>query len=604
MLGNPAGLWVLAAIPLVAALHFLIRTRRKVVVPSMLVWRRMAHARRRRMRLRALLNRHLIVQSVALSLMALALSDPRFTTGDPNEAIHLIAVVDTTAGMGALEPSGVPRIEAARTALLSDRRSVPRRGRMTVITFGAHPRVHGHFDIDDPALVDLISRLSATDEAGDPAEALRIAVELAGESGNRAITTLYTDGTREVPAWFGARTEERVRLVATSIPNAGITTLSIRRNARGVPAALIEVLNASTTTFRGTIVLETDAGDSLSYPIAVEADRQAGVVLDLPGITGVWLRSTLYPDETTPDALEADNRAWFVFGRRPRFRVALIGAPDRFVEAALTAHPRLIVERHERYSPFLSADLAVFVDQNGGIPSRGRILSIASAIDGIPEVPGRTDTALDGLAWNPDHRLTAALSGSTVYLAWSRRYALGPDGEALLGDTDGAAAFTMETPMLRLLGIGFHPAQSSVAAGEDLPLLIYNAIEWLIPDSALDGATVAGTAIRTTTPPGGSLTVTRPDGRRSELATRELETVITDTAHAGIYELSSPSRTDFIAVNLTDRDETDLRPRVPETTATEAERSRAAGRPLWTIAAALAAALLLADAWSWSRRDP
>ena len=604
ILAAPAGLWVLAAIPVVAALHFLVRTRRKIVVPSMLVWRRMMSVRRRRMRLRALVNRHLVVQSVALLLIALALSDPRLTNGDPTDAIHLIAVVDTTAGMGASEPSGVRRIEAARSALLSDLRGAARGSRMTVITFGAHPRVRGHFDIDDPALDDLISRLAATDEGGEPAGALRLALELADESVRRTITTLYTDGTRETPPWFGARAEERVRLVSTAVPNAGITTLSIRRDALGIPAVLVEVLNASPSTFRGTIVLETDAGDSISYPVAVEADRHTDIVLDLPDITGAWLRSTLYPDETVQDALEADNRAWFVFGERPRFRVALIGTPDRFVEAALIAHPRLIVERHERYSPALAADIAVFIDQSDGNPSRGRVISIASTIAGIPEARGHGDAAQGGLAWNPDHRLTAALSGSLVYLPRSRRYSPGPVGDVLLGDASGAAAFTMETPTLRLLGIGFHPADSSVAAGEDFPILIYNAIEWLVPDNALGGAVVTGAAIRAVTPPGGSLTVTHPDGRRREVTTRELETVITDTARAGIYELASPSRTELVAVNLTDRRETDLRPRTSETIATETERTRADGRPLWMIAAVIAAALLLIEAWSWSRRDP
>ena len=603
-LAAPAGLWILAAIPIIAALHFLVRTRHRVVVPSMVVWRRMVSVKRRRMRLRALINRHLVLQSVALLFIALALSDPRPMGGESTEAMHLVAVVDTTAGMGALEPTGLRRIEGARSALLSDRRAAPRGSRMTVITFGAHPRVRGHFDIDDPALEDLISRLAATDEGGEPAGALRLAVESAAESDGRAITTLYTDGTREIPPWFGARTEERIHLVSTAVPNAGITTLSIRRDTDGIPVALIGVLNASTSTFRGTIALETDVVEAISYPVAVDSDGHTRLVVELPAVAGTWLRATLYPDETAQDALEADNHAWFVFGERPRFRVALVGTPDRFVEAALTAHPRLIVERHERYDPALSADFAVFIDHSEEVPSRGRVISIASTIAGVPETHRHADAADDTLVWNPDHRLTTALSGSSVYLARSRRYTPGPDGAVLLGDAEGAAAFTMETPTVRLLGIGFHPADSSVAAGEDFPLLIYNAIEWLIPDSTLGGAVAAGTTIRAVTPPGGSLIVTRPDGRRGEATRSELETVITDTAHAGIYELASPTRTEFVAVNLTDRHETDLRPRISETVVTETERMRAAGPPLWTVAALLAAALLLADAWSWSRRDP
>src|SRR3954451_18620478 len=132
---TPLALVGLLFVPVVIAMYLLKLRRTETVVPSTLLWRRLAadveaNAPWQRLRRSALL----LLQLLLVVVLALLASRP-FLERPAGLARDLVVIVDTSASMGATDVAP-DRLAAARDAAKDALRDLPAGGRVSVVEAG------------------------------------------------------------------------------------------------------------------------------------------------------------------------------------------------------------------------------------------------------------------------------------------------------------------------------------------------------------------------------------------------------------------------------------------------------------------------------------
>ncbi|HEY5374243.1 MAG TPA: BatA domain-containing protein, partial [Polyangiaceae bacterium] len=112
----PSGLWLLGLLVPLVLLYVLKIRRQRVTVSSTWLWAAAARDLAAKSPFKRLVPQlPLLLELLALSLLALALSRPASRAGHI-AGEHVAIVVDTSASMAALEPDGRSRLAHARDA--------------------------------------------------------------------------------------------------------------------------------------------------------------------------------------------------------------------------------------------------------------------------------------------------------------------------------------------------------------------------------------------------------------------------------------------------------------------------------------------------------
>lgn len=286
VLGNAAGLWALAGIPAILAIHFL---QQRACVARTSTWfliERLApdSARGRTWdRLRS--SRTLWLQLLAVLVATWILIEPRWVRSQSAQTV--VVVLDASASMEAFR---APAIDAAKDEMSS---ADGLAARTTWVVMTSNPR--------QPALYRGEERARANEaltqwqpELGehDLGPALRLARGLAGASGR---TLLITDARAKTPP------DQRTAGVGRPIENVGFAGSAISRDDQGhVWRALIQ--NHAATPQHRTWHLE----------IAGQSSAEQSIDLAANAITEISARFPAGANEAvvtlSPDAFAADDR--------------------------------------------------------------------------------------------------------------------------------------------------------------------------------------------------------------------------------------------------------------------------------------------------------
>ena len=176
-LGNPAGLWALAAAVPILLLHVLRPRRPRTEVSSVLLWRAVARpvssaSPWQRLRWSALLG----LQLLAVLMLALALARPVRTTPAPLRA-HTVFVIDGSGSMAATD--GKPdRLAKARAVAESLRSQLPAGGIASIVLASPTPAVLLASSDDRGAFTDALARTTVTDGPAQWEDTFNLAASL------------------------------------------------------------------------------------------------------------------------------------------------------------------------------------------------------------------------------------------------------------------------------------------------------------------------------------------------------------------------------------------------------------------------------------------
>jgi hypothetical protein len=534
---QPTALWLLLAILL---LLFARRTppRQRLAVAHFFLWAELES--RKASVLSHRLRRHwlLILQAAFVAVLVIALARPLVSLGSQ----HVAIVIDVSMSMGARDGS-TTRLEAAKARAVSLVSGLPRGSHARIWLAGASVDVLGEFTRSSAALERALQPVRPSDTGAD----LDVAIERA-RTADPAASRIYVlsdmapqHGAQDV-AWL---------TVGGPAGNASITTLEARRDLDdGTVALLVSGRNYSAASMSADVVITNEASVVARRTLDLPAGGGLSVVFELPDLEGVVVARL-----EASDALLADNVRFTVLPPAQPLRARLIGR-NHFVEQALAAHPGVVTTGEgallegEDDEP----DLVICAGcQEPPLvhPRVGVLLLAPSAAS--PRPP----SAL--VVTNGAHPLLRRLSADGAMVA--------PINGGPLLDSSAVLAHAATLPVIvaresdgrRIVEFRFDPAASDVTGEVTFPLLVFNAIDWLVAPRRA-AVLVAGEPFQrfANDVDGNAIVVTGPDDRVIPMRRAGADLIVADTALAGIYRVTSDNRDVEFVVNPAVERESDL----------------------------------------------
>ena len=611
----PLGLlFGLLSIPLLA-LYFLKIRRRKVRVPSTILWREFAKTERLATPFeRFRRNLLLLLQLLLLLLLVLALSRPFFES-DMVVDRSVILVVDVSASMGAEDVSpnrlGVAVEEAQ--ALVD---SLGEGTDAMLVVAGPQTRVQVPFTQEHDDLATALAGLEVAGARGSLKDGLMLALSV-GKSRPGVEVVVYSDGGREDLSSVAA-TNGSVQYVKVGREdvNAGIVALDLRASPSSdlERQLFVTVQNFGRSPVDGE--LEVFLGSEL---IGLRKDTLApsaatSMVFDLPAGARGELRAKLRADG---DLLPLDDEAWAVVQEASKRRVLLVDG-DRLTARALKADPRveliLASSSNVTSETLVEVDCTVFA---GGIPPGlegldGLPYAVLGPRSGGPVDFGETAKRPEILGWRRTHPIQRFVSWDGV-LVRKARSVVDSGGLLPLVESDrGPLVLAGERQGGRVVQLAFEPLDSDLLLRVAWPVFLMNTVSWLTENAVSGSGSLsirAGEPFVRRLPDGVTADMVRlrgPGGEERPVTVSDGSVRVQDTSEIGIYDLRVQGRRVQFAANLHSDLESQIRPQLSLDLAegsTEAAQATVLGRQeLWRPLVLFGLLILLLEWWFWNRR--
>jgi len=599
------------ALPLLA-MYFLKIRRRRVRVPSLLLWERFAKNEQLASPFQRF-RRHLLLllQLLILLLCVLAFARP-VLDGMVGGGRSVVLVVDTSASMGATDEAP-NRLGAALLRAVSTVESLSPGDEALIVEAGAQTRVVTPFTRDVAVLRESLNGLEVHEAEGDLREGMQLALSLVSTRPNVEVV-VFSDGGHESLAGLNVNaTPVSFEHVGRSSANAGIVAMDIRSS----PASDLDrqlFVTAQNFGEKGVQAeLQVYLADELvgHRRISLDPDKPAPMVFELPPSSVGVLKATL---KTRGDLLEVDNTAFAILTPLARRKVLVVDG-DALTVRALVADPR--------FSVSVAAADAVKKDQ---LPEYDAIFFMKQ----VPVDPTGTNYAVMGpfvgapasfegsyrspkvLGWRRTHPSMRFVQWDGILFSKASNVS-DAGGLATLVDGDrGPLVLAGEVQGGRVFQMAFDPWTSDMPLRVAWPVMVLNAAGWLTTGQYQ--ARPAG-SVKTGQPivrrlPGRSesdgVRVLGPDGQKMRFEMSDNLLRVQDTRRVGVYTVQGSGLSARVAANLTSLSESRIRPRravdVGEAETSIVEASVAGRYELWRWMLLAALLVLCIEWWVWHRR--
>jgi Ca-activated chloride channel homolog len=608
---QPLFLLALLTLPIIAALHIIRERRRRVAVPSLILWRGLPRKpegkRLNRLPITPLLLLHLLIAA----LLALALAWPQLGALLPGAPVQTVVVLDTSTSMAASAGTGT-RLERAVGEARELLRSLRGQDRATLIAMGPQARVLDAGGAED--LGRLSEALDALVPGGSGAnlpEALTLA-EAALRSGFESRILVLSDDALP-PADLAGRAvaaEVEWRSLGDDAANRAIVAFAARPWSGDTRTQLYaRVANFAEQPDVVTLRLFADGAQIDERSVSLDAGGQSEQTWTLDIQEG-RLEARIDGD----DALAADDAAVLQLAPRRPLEAVLVSDEPATLERALGALPearvRVVAPASYAIDSAGAADLTIFdhVAPPAQLPAGG-VLLIAPPLETpsarvlrlgvLPAAELRSrGTLLEGLS------LGGVDFGPISFVeppSWAESLLTAGETPLILRGRQGQSEVAIWAFGLR---------QGNLRGRLAFPLLVARTARDLTPPP-LPATLAAGARLELRpSPRADTVELVAPDGASERRASAPL-LALGPLSSPGIYRLreldgDSTIYESFVAVNVGSGLESDLRPRPrPQIETREAPTAanggRSEGRDLWPYLALLALAALLFE-WVYVQR--
>ncbi|HHR86261.1 MAG TPA: VWA domain-containing protein [Candidatus Acetothermia bacterium] len=531
ILQAPAALSLISLAGGIVFLYFLRAHNRTYDVPALFLWEGLTEdPRTRAARVRVRIDLLLIVQIMILALVSLAMAQPqRLST-----AVHvqgLVIVLDASASMRAITPSGVSRYELAR-AQAEDLMGKYPTSPTAIISYCAHLQILSELTRDRDRLRGILSSSKATWYGdGDPKELDAVLSSVIGNY-EQPMVIILTDHSERI-----AGAEERLILGGQ---NVAITSFSIREDEDMTGVRAFARLSNFTDEYVDTKLRVSDGSREVSLPVLLAPGQEQSFVLPFSGSLGPIFTASI----ASSDDLAADNTRYFSLPRPIERRVRWIGERNQYIEAALRASgPIKIVADDENEA----VDLTVIYDETAPKDLVGSILLVHASLPGSILLGEDLELASLRVAL-PDDGLLAGVDPSDFRVAAAPAVIADPAGETIItASTDSPILYRLNQENRSIVLIAPDIMRTNLPLTIDFPVLVRNILAYLTPRPTPPSPTWTNVGDPLSLKGYGNPTsLTAPDGKT--LATEVQRTFIPQAP--GIYILKTTKGTFPLAANI------------------------------------------------------
>lgn len=571
---NPGALIFASLFAVLVLLYLWERIRRRVEVPSLLLWQAVHEDLVQARKFRP--DWLFLLQLLLLAGLILGLTRPYLRDGRPATAARRhIFVLDTSASMQAREGSAT-RFDEARRALRRRVDALPSEDEAMLMTAAAHPDVVVDFTRDHARILRALEEVEPTDSGTELDLALAVAEGARQRTDAGTEVELFTDVTaRALPARWRDEAERgdlSVRQFGESDANLAITGLQIFQGRfQEARAARANVVVQNFSHRPGHGVLTVHLGDAPVMRTGFSIPARDVRAFAVPGFSGPGrVVAELEAQVDGDDALAADNTALGWVRPLAATRLLLVSAATPLVDeletvARATAGLQLATVTPDAYDPETAAKAdvvifhrfvppaspaapALYVDP----PARNPLFAVAGDVHGV-----------EVLDWNDQHPAVAALRPLTALPIQRARVILPAEWQEplLLSRTrerEFPLAFAGELHGHRLACIAFDLEGERLLSSDNVNFLLFflNLVNWLAPPSSDVTTVTTGTVLPLAGLPAGAVTVTDPRGRQHDLGEGDHATL--EALTAGEYRIHADGVTRAVYANFFDPSESDI----------------------------------------------
>lgn len=620
--------WTLLAIPIVIFYLRKIRMRR-VPVSAVMFWQQVFDEkppRSIRHQLRHLLS--LLLQLIFLALIVSALGDP-IPTDQVGERRRLVIVVDNSASMQVADQPEGTRLNAARQIARQMIRHLKPQDEMAILTAGSSVEVVCGLTDRQRTLERHLDELKPTHGHTTVAEAVTVAERLLVDHPQAQIIVL-SDGCSPDAARRSAAENVFWKKIGATADNVGITQFQVRRSLANPVGyeVLIEVRNFSSAMVECS--LDLSMGDSLLDVMNLKLSKEEiwTRVIEKTSLAGGVVSAKLtFPERFSGNALLVDDTAWAILAKRARIPVTLVTDGSWFLERVLEANDLVDLTVTDEIPATISLDEVLVLHRKtpDRIPAGSVFVVQPTASTELWQLVGAIEQPLVG--WQDD----AAPLLQHVQL----QHVLMPEAEqirpvvshsTLVESASGEPLYVhIPRPVGDILVLPVNLELSDLPLRTAFPIMLTNALSWFAKQSSeFLGAVSTGETVEFSLPAelaSGDgeelLRLSHPVAGSRIVRARNGEAAIGALSTTGIWTLtplkppdgvassvSGPARQEAavqLACNLSDPEESDLRPRAKITERKLPVETGLAGHPVW-FQLTLAALLLIMLEWLFFNR--
>ena len=574
----------IGAIAVASALFFMKVRHPRVLVPSLLLWRRVLDDDRDVSFWEKV--RKAVSYAIAILvplLIVLALGRPERASAGA-VAGPLTIVVDSSLSMLAERPDGRTRWEAAKSraiALAGD-------DEVTILTT-ADGIVAGPTSDRETLRVGLNDVAPA--EPG-PFPTGSVGLRPDGTTGGQTI--FLTDGVTPYDVPAGVRVES----VFAAADNAAITAFDVRRDFRepGRYEAYVEIGNYSEAPRQVTLAVDVGARRIYEQGVQLGADEIVRLSLPFEAGEGGAVKAEL---AGLDDAVAEDDEAHaWVASARPE-AVTLVTRRNPPLEELLTVDPTVTLSRIEPEQYRDSAEGVVIFDRWAPetAPRRPAIFLAPPAVPWLA-LAGAPERNATWSRADESHAAVRGVDGRTVRFDEVNQYALESGGGwtpvAFTGSGNPLVAVREQGGVSQAL-VTFDLTRGNIANDPAFPVLIGDLLNWFerTPPVRVE----APGAVRLP----GEVTRVRRAGASRDIEIRRLgDLAIADLREPGVYIAERPAGQIAIAINAGSRASSNVRQSSRPQDAGPGAPRASSGLWIWLVAFALI--LFAAEFYTWHRR--
>lgn len=646
--------WAALAVPIVLIYIIKVRMRRRPV-STLLFWNQLFDEKKPRawwQQLRHWLS--LLLQLAFVLLLVAALIDPLWSW-QKNSQRRIVLILDNSASMKATEADGKTRLLSAKEIAMGLARSLRPGDEMSLVSAGGQSVVQVGLTNHARLLIEGIADCQQTDAPSALLPAIATAERLLKDRPEKSEIIILTDGCIEDFETIRDNPLVRIYGVGTAQENTAITRYQVRRSVMDSVGyqVLIEVTNSGLEEIKTKLELSLE--DSLVdvVPISLKPGESQTRILDHTSATGGRLVAKL----DSKDALGTDNSAITLLPQRAPLPITLVTSGSLFLKSVLESMPLVELSLSETAPNSAPLEGLLVIDRRmPEVLPRGRVL--------VVDPQNNTDlwTVGENLEQplvarvEKDSPLTQHLRLDNVLFPGAKQLTFSRPVEPLIRDPlDSPLLARMKRPGGDLWILTCNLEQSDLPLRIAFPVLIKNAIEWfqgnegqlrpIVPTGTLatfsipaqeqakaavtpeadqaETTTDSAIAVESTSTELSrrELRVSSPSGKKSAISAQGEHVLIGPILECGLWTVApireskdapgiakvEPDQgiVDYrwtFASNLTNRSESDLKPRGELQTADSLSVVSLGGRAIWFYLALLGLMLLTTEWWLYQRR--
>ncbi len=548
--------------------------RKRVIIPSTLLWRRSVQDLVANAPFQKLRNNLLLwLQLLFLALLILAFLRPVMKL-ESQAGTTLILLIDNSASMQTMEGTRT-RLEAAKLAARESIETLSNRDEAIIVTFSDRTNIVQTLTSDRALLEAALESIEARDvetslsEAGLILQSLTSTVDAEGARLPRedTKTIILSDGVvNDLASLSDVPNVEYVRIGETA-DNLGITGLDVRESFSDTVEYQIfaSVTNSGEEEQEAFVELQVD-GEVLDLKsVTVPAGNTEAVVFSTAEVEeGIATVRLDYKDD-----FPLDNSVVAQIVPPGEIDVLLVTTGNAFLEEVFSIDPRVrtSIIRPTDYTPREDYDIVVFDNcETGEIPA-GNFLFI-NALPPVSGFKSGEEASVDNpevIDWNRVHPLTRFANFEEVLIGNAIVYETPRSALHILEAVETDLITLYETETQHVVVIGFDIFKSYWPLDVSFPIFMSNLIEYFAELSQAGFRPVYHTGQTIPIYPGDEdqvAIVKTPSGKTVEFSFEGISTAyLTETSEAGMYEIDfdkSPDRA--LPVNLLSMDESKIAP--------------------------------------------